>query len=84
MARITVRRVLTWVFGALLVILAVVVATPLGRYILRAGWEEAKILMRRVPIEKVLADSSTSPALRARLQLVVDALPLATRRLSPS
>ena len=73
MARITVRRVLTWVFGALLVILAVVVATPLGRYILRAGWEEAKILMRRVPIEKVLADSSTSPALRARLQLVVDA-----------
>ena len=73
MARITVRKVLKWLFGTLLLVLVVVVATPLGRYILRAGWEEAKILSRRVPIEKVIADSSTSPALRERLRLVLAA-----------
>ena len=73
MAKITVRRVLKWLSGALLLVLAVVVATPLGRYILRAGWEEAKILRRRVPIEKVIADQTISDELRARLRLVVDA-----------
>ena len=73
MARITVRRVLKWLGGALLLVLAAIVATPLGRYILRAGWEEAKILSRRVPIEDVIADSSTSQELRERLRLVMAA-----------
>ena len=73
MARITVRRALKWLLGTVVVILAVVVATPLGRYVLRAGWEEAKILSRRVPIEKVIADSATTPALKERLRLVLAA-----------
>ena len=73
MARITVRRVAKWLFGAVLLVLAVVIATPLGRYILRAGWEEAKILSRRVPIEKVINDPATSNELRARLRLVLAA-----------
>ena len=73
MAKLTLRRVLKWFFGALLLVVLVVVATPLGRYILRAGWEEAKILSRRVPIEKVVADSTTTPELRERLRLVLSA-----------
>ena len=73
MPRVTFRRVLKWVFGVLVAAFAIIVATPLGRYILRAGWEEAKILSRRVPIEKVVADSSTPADLRNRLGLVLAA-----------
>ena len=73
MRRFPIRRVLKW-FGIVLAVgLAAVVATPLGRYVVRAGWEEAKILSRRQRIENVIADPSTSPALRERLKLVVAA-----------
>ncbi len=68
-----VRRVLKWVFVGLGIVMAAIVATPFGRYILRAGWEEAKILARRQPIEEVITDSSISPALRDRLRLVLEA-----------
>ena len=73
MRRFPVRRVIRWVVAGLLVVVAAFVATPLGRYILRAGWEEAKILARRRPIEEVIADSATSPGLRDRLTLVIAA-----------
>jgi predicted aminopeptidase len=63
-------QVVAVLFGLLV---AVFVLTPLGRYILRAGWEEAKILARREPIEDVIADPGTSNALRARLRLVMAA-----------
>ena len=46
---------------------------PMGRYIARAGWEEAKILWRRRPISEMVADSSTSPQVRQKLQIVLDA-----------
>jgi predicted aminopeptidase len=65
-----IRRILRWVLVGLGVAVATIVATPLGRYLLRAGWEEAKILSRRKRIEDVIADSSTSVALRERLRLV--------------
>lgn len=70
MRRLPVRRLVKWFFAGMGLIVAAVLATPLGRYILRAGWEEAKILSRREPIEKVIADPATSSTLRERLELV--------------
>ena len=48
-------------------------ATPMGRYIARAGWEEAQILRARRPIPELVADPRTPPAVRAKLRLVLDA-----------
>lgn len=42
-------------------------------YIARAGYEEAKILSRRTPIEKVIADPKTDDDTRAKLELVLQA-----------
>lgn len=42
-------------------------------YIARAGYEEAKILSRRTPIEKVVADPRTDPETRRKLELVLQA-----------
>ena len=39
-------------------------------YVLRAGYEEARILWRREPITEVLAQPDLDPALRAKLELV--------------
>ena len=48
--------------------------TPIGRYLSRAGWEEAKILRARQPITRLVADSArVRPAVRAKLALVLDA-----------
>lgn len=50
-------------------------------YVLRAGWEEAKLLDRRRPIRDVLRDTTTSPELRNKLRLVLDARDYAERSL---
>jgi predicted aminopeptidase len=42
-------------------------------YVLRAGWEEAKILRRREPIAELVTDSTVAPARRAKLELVLRA-----------
>ena len=70
--------------GALLV-----VATPLGRYLARAAWEESKILRARKPIARLMRDSTIAPATRAKLQLVLEARDFAEdslgfRRRTPS
>lgn len=44
-----------------------------ARYIARAGIEEARLLLRRRTIDKLMADTTTPPALRQRLALVLAA-----------
>lgn len=68
------RRVVLRILGGLLLLgVLLLVATPLGRYLLRAGWEEAKILAAREDIAALVADPATPDVLRARLQLVLEA-----------
>lgn len=57
--------------GLLAVVLLVISAD--ARYLARAGVEEARLLLRRKSIDKLIADSSTPAALRQRLQLVLAA-----------
>lgn len=52
---------------------AFLILTPVGRYLARAGWEEARILMRRQPIERVVRDSAVSEPALSKLRLVLDA-----------
>ena len=46
---------------------------PTGRYLIRAGWAEARILTRARPIVEVVRDSTTDAATRRKLELVLDA-----------
>ncbi len=48
-------------------------ATPLGRYLARAAWEEGKILRGRRPIAQLAEDPALDAATRAKLQLVLEA-----------
>jgi predicted aminopeptidase len=50
-------------------------------YVLRAGWEEAKILSRRRPIPAVISDRRTDVEARRKLSLVLQARQFAERRL---
>jgi predicted aminopeptidase len=56
-----------------LLLVAFLALTATGRYLARAGWEEAKILWRRKPIAAIVADSATPEPLRAKLRVVLDA-----------
>ena len=63
------------IVGAAGAVVLVVAALAFGevRFVLRAGWEEAGILLRRQPISALIADPSTTPALRLQLELVAAA-----------
>lgn len=73
-------RVRSRLGGVALVLLAIgagatllLAATPLGRYLARAAWEEGKILRGRRSIVRLAQDSTLDPATRAKLQLVLEA-----------
>ena len=68
--------------GLVVLLLALGAATPLGRYLARATWEEGKILARRRPIAGLLRDTTVSVDVRRRLQLVIDARAFAQRSLA--
>jgi predicted aminopeptidase len=71
------RKWLKWTLLALSAVAALAIAflslTEMGRYLARAGWEEAKILWRRRDIAGIVADTATPPATRRKLQIVLDA-----------
>jgi predicted aminopeptidase len=50
-------------------------------YVLRAAWEEARILARRRPIADILNDTAVEAETRAKLELVVQARGFAAREL---
>ena len=52
---------------------AYLVLAPTGRYLVRAAWEEGRILERRKPIASIIGDTATPLAIRSKLQLVLDA-----------
>jgi predicted aminopeptidase len=68
------RRLLTGLLLAIPVGLGLALAVSAdARYLARAGFEEARILLKRRAIAKLAADSTVSPELRERLRLVVAA-----------
>lgn len=58
---------------AFTLLLSIVVAGCSPFYVLRAGYEEAKILSRRRPIAQVVADTTISEVTREKLRLVLEA-----------
>jgi len=70
----TLRSAVTALAGVLLVVaVAAWVASDDVRYVVRAAYEEARILLRRRPIAAVVSDPATDAATRAKLQLVLAA-----------
>jgi predicted aminopeptidase len=67
------RRIAAGLALAAVALLLAWLATPMGRYLARGAWEEARILARRRPIAAMVADTATDARTRARLQLVLDA-----------
>ena len=59
--------------GAVAALVVLLISSADARYIARAGIEEARLLLRRRSIDKLLADSATPAPLRQRLALVLAA-----------
>ena len=71
------RRIARWAgrisLGLVLVLVLGTGLTPVGRYLARAGWAEGRILARRHPIARLVADTGLDAVTRGKLQLVVAA-----------
>ncbi|HEX6632121.1 MAG TPA: aminopeptidase, partial [Gemmatimonadaceae bacterium] len=68
------RRRLARLLAAVVVLgLALLAGTRTGRYLVRAAWEEGKILRGRHSIAALVADPATDPVTRDKLRLVLAA-----------
>ena len=81
------RFVVRSIVALVAVVAGYLVLAPTGRYLLRAGWEEGKILWHRRSIAAMIADPATPPGIRAKLRVVLaarvfaqDSLGLAARQ----
>ncbi len=73
-------RVATYIVGFTLLGVAVVLfASSEARFLVRAAYEESRILLKRKSIEGLIADPTTSPTDRAQLELVLEARDFAAR-----
>jgi len=75
------RRVLRVLLLALVLGGAALCLTCSPGYVLRAGWQEAKILSRRRPIAEAVSDPGTPAETRRKLSVVLQAREFAQRRL---
>ncbi len=66
------RRKKIWALVIAGIVLSVSL-TPTACYLSRGAWEEGKILARRQPIAKLVADTRTDPVTRQKLALVLAA-----------
>jgi predicted aminopeptidase len=73
MARRVGRVVLKLILGVLGLGALLLVVTPTGRYLVRAGYEEARILARREPIARLVNNSTLDAETRGKLQVVQEA-----------
>lgn len=68
-----VRRVaLTLAAAVVLILVVVLVASREARYLLRAAFEESRILLGREPLARLIEDAATPEPLRAKFQLVLE------------
>jgi predicted aminopeptidase len=69
-----IRRVVGWLALGLVAVVALAVAvSPDVRFVLRGGWEEARLLMRRRPLAVAAADTTLPVAWRRNMELVIRA-----------
>ena len=70
---------------ALLLLVSILVVLPLvsveARFLLRSGYEEARILLGRRPLRELIADGATPPFRRSQFELVLAARAFAADRL---
>ena len=73
------QRLARWVlFGVPTLLIVALVTSSDARYLARAGLEEARILLKRRRMDRLIRAPQTAPALRQRLALVLAARAFAT------
>jgi predicted aminopeptidase len=67
------RTLVRLTLAIVLIVVGYLVLAPTGRYLLRAGWEEGKILGHRRSIASLIAERDTPAGVRANFRIVLAA-----------